>query len=155
MTCPSTRRTSATARWTSPDSAVQTIAPAFYTKQWKGIDPKVLQGLSMAIDRNTITKTVLQGTREPATGWVAKGVLGYQPSLGTDIFNYDPAKAKQLIKEGGGVPGNKISIQFNGWTADLTRSGWRRSATPSPRRVGVACTGRLQGRFRGRPSGAG
>ncbi len=57
-------------------SAIQTIAPAFYTKQWKNIDPKVLQGLSMAIDRATITKTVLQGTREPATGWVAKGCAG-------------------------------------------------------------------------------
>ncbi|MCZ9341699.1 ABC transporter substrate-binding protein, partial [Streptomyces sp. TRM76130] len=58
-------------------SAIQTIAVAFYTEQWKDIDPKVLQGLSMAIDRDTITKTVLQGTREPATGWVAQGVLGY------------------------------------------------------------------------------
>src|SRR5262249_45542896 len=40
-------------------SAIQTIAVAFYTKQWKDVDPKVLQGLSMAIDRDTITKTVL------------------------------------------------------------------------------------------------
>ena len=32
----------------------------------------------MAIDRATITKTVLNGLRTPATGWVAKGVLGYQ-----------------------------------------------------------------------------
>ena len=64
-----------------PYSAIQTIVSPFYTKQWKNIDPKVLQGLSMAIDRDTITKTVLQGTREPATGWVAKGVLGYQPNV--------------------------------------------------------------------------
>ncbi|MEV2213040.1 ABC transporter substrate-binding protein [Streptomyces sp. NPDC050997] len=120
-------------------SAVQTIAPAFYTKQWKGIDPKVLQGLSMAIDRPTITKTVLQGTREPATGWVAKGVLGYQPDLGTDIFKYDPAKAKQLIKEGGGVPGNKISIQFN---ADGGHKEWVEAVCNSiTKAVGVACTG--------------
>ncbi|MGP4013189.1 peptide ABC transporter substrate-binding protein [Streptomyces sp. 4N124] len=120
-------------------SAVQTIAPAFYTKQWKGIDPKVIQGLSMAIDRKTITTTVLQGTREPATGWVAKGVLGYQPSLGTDIFNYDPAKAKALIKEGGGVPGNKISIQFN---ADGGHKEWVEAVCGSiTKAVGVACTG--------------
>ena len=120
-------------------SAVQTIAPAFYTKQWKGIDPKVLQGLSMAIDRPTITKTVLQGTREPATGWVAKGVLGYQPDLGTDIFKYDPAKAKQLIKDGGGVPGNKISIQFN---ADGGHKEWVEAVCNSiTKAVGVACTG--------------
>ncbi|WP_210585645.1 ABC transporter substrate-binding protein [Streptomyces sp. GESEQ-35] len=120
-------------------SAVQTIAPAFYTAQWKDIDPKVIQGLSMAIDRKTITTTVLQGTREPATGWVAKGVLGYQPSLGTDIFTYDPAKAKALIKEGGGVPGNKISIQFN---ADGGHKEWVEAVCGSiTKATGVACTG--------------
>ncbi|MFI7409010.1 ABC transporter substrate-binding protein [Streptomyces sp. NPDC049627] len=120
-------------------SAIQTVAPAFYTKQWKDIDPKVLQGLSMAIDRDTITKTVLQGTREPATGWVAKGVLGYQPDLGTDIFKYDPAKAKQLIKEGGGVPGNAISIQYN---ADGGHKDWVEAVCNSiTKAVGVKCTG--------------
>ncbi|WP_329282662.1 peptide ABC transporter substrate-binding protein [Streptomyces sp. NBC_00691] len=97
-------------------SAIQTIAVAFYADQWKKpkqIDPRVVQGLSMAIDRATITKTVLQGTREPATGWVAKGVLGFQEDGGAGVTKFDPAKAKELIKAGGGVPGNKISIQFN------------------------------------------
>lgn len=97
-------------------SAVQTIAVAFYSDQWKKpkqVDPRVIQGLSMAIDRATITKTVLQGTREPATGWVAKGVLGFQEDGGAGVTKFDPAKAKELIKAGGGVPGNKISIQFN------------------------------------------
>ncbi|MER5180341.1 ABC transporter substrate-binding protein [Streptomyces sp. NPDC002896] len=120
-------------------SAIQTVAPAFYTKQWKDIDPKVLQGLSMAIDRDTITKTVLQGTREPATGWVAKGVLGYQADLGTDIFKYDPAKAKELIKEGGGVPGNAISIQYN---ADGGHKEWVEAVCNSiTKATGVKCTG--------------
>ncbi|MGW1117478.1 peptide ABC transporter substrate-binding protein [Streptomyces tanashiensis] len=97
-------------------SAIQTVAVAFYADQWKKpkpIDPRVIQGLSMAIDRATITKTVLNGTREPATGWVAKGVLGYQPNAAGDVTTFNPAKAKELIKAGGGVPGNKISIQFN------------------------------------------
>ncbi|WP_420035407.1 peptide ABC transporter substrate-binding protein [Streptomyces sp. cg28] len=120
-------------------SAIQTIAVAFYTKQWKGIDPKVIQGLSMAIDRDTITKTVLQGTREPATGWVAKGVLGYQPDAAGDVTKYDPAKAKALIKEGGGVPGNKISIQYN---ADGGHKEWVDAVCGSIKKaVGVTCVG--------------
>jgi oligopeptide transport system substrate-binding protein len=120
-------------------SAIQTVAPAFYTKQWKDIDPKVLQGLSMAIDRETITKTVLQGTREPATGWVAKGVLGHQADLGTDIFKFDATKAKALIKEGGGVPGNAISIQFN---ADGGHKEWVEAVCNSiTNATGVKCTG--------------
>lgn len=122
-----------------PYSAIQTIAVAFYTKQWKDIDPKVLQGLSMAIDRDTITKTVLQGTREPATGWVAKGVMGYQSDAAGDVTKYDPAKAKQLIKEGGGVPGNKISIQYN---ADGGHKEWVEAVCGSiTKATGVECTG--------------
>ena len=99
-----------------PYSAIQTIAIAFYADQWKKpkqIDPRVIQGLSMAIDRATITKTVLNGTREPATGWVAKGVLGFQEDGGAGVTKFDPAAAKDLIKAGGGVPNNKISIQYN------------------------------------------
>ncbi|MEU6611265.1 ABC transporter substrate-binding protein [Streptomyces shenzhenensis] len=120
-------------------SAIQTIAVAFYTKQWKDIDPKVLQGLSMAIDRDTITKTVLQGTREPATGWVAKGVLGYQPNAAGDVTKYDAAKAKELIKEGGGVPGNAISIQYN---ADGGHKDWVEAVCNSiTKATGVKCTG--------------
>ncbi|MFF3907581.1 ABC transporter substrate-binding protein [Streptomyces sp. NPDC001848] len=120
-------------------SAIQTIAPAFYTKQWKNINPKVLQGLSMAIDRDTITKTVLQGTREPATGWVAKGVLGYQPDAAGDVVKYDPAKAKQLIKDGGGVPGNAITIQYN---ADGGHKEWVEAVCNSiTKAVGVKCAG--------------
>nr|BFD82894.1 ABC transporter substrate-binding protein [Streptomyces sp. Xyl84] len=120
-------------------SAIQTIAVAFYAPQWKNVNVKVLQGLSMAIDRDTITKTVLQGTREPATGWVAKGVLGYEPNAVGDITKYDPAKAKQLIQEGGGVPGNKISIQYN---ADGGHKEWVEAVCGSiTKATGVACTG--------------
>ncbi|MFF6867944.1 peptide ABC transporter substrate-binding protein [Streptomyces sp. NPDC003444] len=122
-------------------SAVQTMAVAFYADQWskpKPVDPKVIQGLSMAIDRATITKTVLQGTREPATGWVAKGVLGYQPNA-VDVTKFDPAKAKELIKAGGGVPGNKISLQFN---ADGGHKEWVDAVCNSiTQSTGVACVG--------------
>jgi oligopeptide transport system substrate-binding protein len=120
-------------------SAIQTIVPAFYGKQFKDIDPKVIQGLSMAIDRDTITKTVLQGTREPATGWVAKGVLGYQADVAGDVTKYDPAKAKQLIKDGGGVPQNKITIQYN---ADGGHKEWVEAVCNSiTKATGVACAG--------------
>ncbi|MFF4868286.1 ABC transporter substrate-binding protein [Streptomyces sp. SID5770] len=122
-------------------SAVQTMAVAFYADQWskpKPVDPKVIQGISMAIDRATITKTVLQGTREPATGWVAKGVLGYQPNA-VDVTKFDPAKAKELIKAGGGVPGNKISLQFN---ADGGHKEWVDAVCNSiTQSTGVACVG--------------
>ncbi|WP_405998719.1 ABC transporter substrate-binding protein [Streptomyces sp. NBC_00829] len=123
-------------------SAIQSIAVAFYADQWKKpkkVDPKVIQGLSMAIDRATITKTVLQGTREPATGWVAKGVLGFQENAAGDVTKFDPAKAKAMIKEGGGVPGNAISIQFN---SDGGHKEWVEAVCNSiTQATGVKCVG--------------
>ncbi len=120
-------------------SAVQSLVPAFYTPQFKNINPKVIQGLSMAIDRETITKTVLNGTREPADSYVARGVLGYKAGALGDVTKFDAAKAKALIKEGGGVPGNKISIQFN---ADQPHKAWVDAVCNSIRQsTGVECTG--------------
>ncbi|MFI5616468.1 ABC transporter substrate-binding protein [Streptomyces sp. NPDC051567] len=123
-------------------SAVQTLAIAFYADQWKTpkpVDPRVIQGLSMGIDRDTITKTVLQGTREPATGWVAKGVLGYTPDAAGEVTKFDPAKAKQRIEEGGGVPNNEITIQFN---SDGGHKEWVEAVCNSiTTSTGVKCTG--------------
>ncbi|MGP3943013.1 peptide ABC transporter substrate-binding protein [Streptomyces sp. 6N106] len=120
-------------------SAVQSIVPAFYTSQFKDIDPKVIQGLSMAIDRDTITKTVLHGSRTPADSFVARGVIGYKAGALKEQVSYDPAKAKALIKEGGGVPGNKISIQFN---ADQDHKPWVDAVCNSIRKAtGVDCVG--------------
>ncbi|CAL9435316.1 Oligopeptide-binding protein OppA [Streptomyces sp. enrichment culture] len=120
-------------------AAINTINPAFYTKQWKDIDVKVLQGLSMAIDRDTINKTVFYGTRESATGWVAKGVLGYQAGACGEYCKYDPKRAKELIEEGGGVPGNKISIQYN---ADQPHKDWVIAVCNSIKKAtGVECEG--------------
>ncbi|MDI3389064.1 ABC transporter substrate-binding protein [Streptomyces sp. B-S-A8] len=95
-----------------PYAAVQSIVPTFYNKELKDIDPKVIQGISMAIDRKTITEKTLQGSRVPAEGFAPKSVKGGQ-SLDTDVFTYNPKKAKQLIKEGGGLPGGKMWIQYN------------------------------------------
>ncbi|MGW6058775.1 peptide ABC transporter substrate-binding protein [Streptomyces sp. NPDC055189] len=120
-------------------SAINTVNFAFYTKQWKDVDIKVLQGLSMAIDRDTIAKTVFNGTRESATGWVAKGVKGYQNDACGEFCKFDAKKAKQSIKDGGGVPGNKIQIQYN---ADQPHKDWVVAVCNSiTNATGVKCVG--------------
>ncbi|MCP9974872.1 peptide ABC transporter substrate-binding protein [Streptomyces somaliensis] len=119
-------------------AAVQSLVPAFYSKAFKGVDPKVIQGLSMAIDRDTITKTVLNNTRTPATSFTPPQVKGNQ-KLGTDVFTYNPAKAKKLVTEGGGVPGNKIFIQYN---SDGGHKEWVTAVCESIRNAtGVDCVG--------------
>lgn len=122
-----------------PYAAVQSIVPAFYSEPFKNVNPKVLQGLSMAIDRPTITKTVLNNTRVPATSFTSPGVMGNQTDLGVDVFKFDPTKAKELIKEGGGVPGNKIWIQYNG---DGGHKEWITAVCQNIRQnTGIECLG--------------
>jgi oligopeptide transport system substrate-binding protein len=125
----------------SPYGAIQNIAVAYYSPKIKAIkDPqKFIQGISMGIDRKTITATVLNGTRTPATGWVARGVEGFQENACGDICTYDPAKAKQLVQESGGIQGNKITILYN---ADGGHKEWVDAVCNSIRQAtGVDCTG--------------
>lgn len=120
-------------------SAINTVNPAFYSKTFKDIDVKVIQGLSMAIDRDTIAKTTFAGTRESATGWVAKGVKGYKADACGEYCKFNPKKAKQFVKDGGGVPGNAITIQYN---ADQPHKGWVTAVCNSiTKSTGVKCTG--------------
>lgn len=122
-----------------PYMANQSIVPVFYSDTWKDIDPRVLQGLSMAIDRETIVKTVLHDSVTVATGFVAPGALGHQGDAGGEIMTYDPEKAAELIEEGGGVPGDAISIQYN---ADGGHEEWVTAVCNSIRQAtGVECTG--------------
>ncbi|MFD6434943.1 ABC transporter substrate-binding protein, partial [Streptomyces venezuelae] len=120
-------------------SAINTVNPAFYSKTFKDMDVKVIQGLSMAIDRDTIAKQTFAGTRESASGWVAKGVKGYKAGACGEFCKFDPKKAKQFVKDGGGVPGNKISIQYN---ADQPHEGWVTAVCNSiTKSTGVQCVG--------------
>ncbi|MFE7562399.1 ABC transporter substrate-binding protein [Kitasatospora sp. NPDC057500] len=123
-----------------PQGAIQNIGFTLYQADWASPDKaKVRQGLSMAIDRDTITKTVLQGSRKPATAWVAEGVEGYKDGQCGEFCTFDATKAKQLITEGGGVPGNRLTITYN---ADGGHKEWVDAVCNSIRQsTGVDCVG--------------
>ncbi|WP_329136035.1 ABC transporter substrate-binding protein [Streptomyces sp. NBC_01476] len=100
-----------------PAGIVQTISFPLNQKAWNkpGME-KVRLGLSMAIDRKTITEKIFQGTRTPAkdlTSPVLGAAGGYSDSIAGESVTYDPAKAKQLIQQGGGIPGGHMTIGYN------------------------------------------
>ncbi|MFF7158284.1 ABC transporter substrate-binding protein [Streptomyces sp. NPDC008139] len=100
-----------------PAGIIQTVSFPLNQKAWSapGME-KVRQGLSMAIDRKTITEKIFQGTRTPATDLtspVLGAAGGYSDSVGGESVTYDPVKAKQLIQEGGGIPGGHMTIGYN------------------------------------------
>jgi peptide/nickel transport system substrate-binding protein len=60
---------------------------------------KVRQALNYAIDREGMTKHLLHGAATAATGPMFKGQSWYPE--GATVYNFDPAKAKQLLAEAG------------------------------------------------------
>ncbi|MFD8910427.1 ABC transporter substrate-binding protein [Streptomyces sp. NPDC059575] len=101
----------------TPAGIIQTLAFPFYDARWNtpGAE-KVRTGLSMAINRKQITDTIFQRTRTPATDWTSP-VLGkeggFKEGLCGHACEYDPAEAKRLVKEGGGIPGGQVKITYN------------------------------------------
>ena len=69
------------------------------------------RALSYALDRDTLTRTVLQNTAIPAYSITPPDTLGYNPPK---LFDYDPEKARALLAEAGypngeGWPGLEIT----------------------------------------------
>ncbi|MDG1986761.1 MAG: peptide ABC transporter substrate-binding protein [Halieaceae bacterium] len=76
-------------------------------------DVRVRQALSLSIDRDMLTSTVLQGTAFPAYSITPPDTLGYYPPR---LFGYDPEKAQELIAEAGYPNGKNwpgIEIIYN------------------------------------------
>lgn len=101
----------------TPAGIIQTLAFPYYDSAWnKSGAEKVRTGLSMAINRKQITDTIFQNTRTPATDWTSP-VLGadggFKEGLCGSACDYDPAQAKRLIQEGGGLPGGQLKITYN------------------------------------------
>lgn len=60
-------------------------------------EPKVRQAFNYAIDRETLSHTLLQDLVAPAKGILPPGFPGYNPGL--EGYKYDPEKALRLLKE--------------------------------------------------------
>ncbi|MEU3412609.1 MULTISPECIES: peptide ABC transporter substrate-binding protein [unclassified Streptomyces] len=101
----------------TPAGILQTLAFPSYDKAWSGPGAeKVRTGLSMAIDRRQITGTIFRGTRTPATDWtspVLGAAGGYKKGLCGRACDYDPGRARELIEEGGGIPGGRLTLTYN------------------------------------------
>ncbi|MER5883465.1 ABC transporter substrate-binding protein [Streptomyces sp. NPDC001941] len=101
----------------TPAGIIQTLGIPFYDQGWQGENgAKVRKGLSMAINRQQITDTIFQKTRTPAKDWTSP-VLGaeggYKDTLCGDACTFNPAEAKKLVAEGGGIPGGQLKVSYN------------------------------------------
>ncbi|NQV83426.1 MAG: hypothetical protein HQ494_06350 [Rhodospirillales bacterium] len=77
-------------------------------KPWD--NKKVRQAVAYAIDRQAIVNSIFQGGASLLHGPVGPGQYGYTANV-TPKYDYNPAKAKQLLKEAG-YP-NGVAIEFH------------------------------------------
>lgn len=108
-------------------------------------DAKVRQALSLAIDRNYVAGTLMQGTYTAATNFIGTGVVDWdgsafmdnanngQPYINNDDFTGNLAKAKQLLADAGypngeGFPTITYSINDSGYhkvVAQYLQTAWK------------------------------
>jgi ABC-type transport system substrate-binding protein len=72
-------------------------------------DVRVRKALAIAIDRQTIVDTVLQGQGAPAYGLYPPGLTTYDASF--NPFPYDPEAAKKLLADAGYPNGIELTVR--------------------------------------------
>ncbi|MFD9337221.1 ABC transporter substrate-binding protein [Streptomyces sp. NPDC060028] len=96
-----------------PESAVGYIGLPIATNPEAFGKVEIRKAISMAIDRETIAKTIFNGTRKPADDFISPIIPGYRKGALGEVATYQPAKAKELYTQAGGLPGAKLEIGYN------------------------------------------
>lgn len=84
----------------------------FNTKSGITKDERVRKAMIMAVDRDAIIQSILQGQAQPIASFQGALSFGYDPSL--KPLPFDPAQAKALLKEAGVKPGTAVQIDVRG-----------------------------------------
>ncbi len=71
-------------------------------------DKRVRLAVGHAINLQQITARILNGTCEPASTILTPATFGYEPKY--KVIPYDPAKARELLKEAGVPPGREVDF---------------------------------------------
>ncbi|MDQ1178304.1 ABC transporter substrate-binding protein [Microbacterium sp. 20-116] len=89
------------------------------------------QAISMAINRDEITKTIFQGSRTPASDFTSPVIAGWSDSLsGSDVLKFDADKAKQLWAQADAISPWTGSLQI-AYNADGGHQSWVDAVTNS------------------------
>lgn len=101
-----------------PNIRIETTAsPTVYALRFhtgKGItaDPRVRKAMIYGVDRKAIINAVLGGQAVEIASFQGALSFGYDPDM--KPLPYDPAKARQLLKDASVAPGTKIQIDIRG-----------------------------------------
>lgn len=95
-----------------PVMSLQTLTFPVYDQKYSSVDFR--HAISMAIDREAITKTIYEGNRKPATGYATEKVPGFQPDACGKWCEYNPTEAKKLFDKSGWTGPIEITSNADG-----------------------------------------
>lgn len=99
-------------------------------------DRNVRVALAKAVDWAEISTKLYYGTRTAATGFAPPTVTGGGRDVCGDDCTYDPAAAKKLLDDAGGLPGNKVQL---GGLSNSTNEMLKAECNMIQKNLGVAC----------------
>ncbi len=97
---------------TSPSSSINYLG--FPTYEAPFDNPDLRAALSMAVDRQAITETIFEGTRQPAYNLLAPVIPAYEEEVCPE-WTYNPEEAVTRFEAAGGTEalGDTIEVWFN------------------------------------------
>jgi peptide/nickel transport system substrate-binding protein len=101
-------------------------------------DPRIRKAINMAIDKQKLADKLLKGSARAARGLQAPGCPSYDP--GFVDYEYDPTRAKELLKEAGYPHGFTMTLQTStagsGQVMPIQMAEWIRQDLA---KVGIYC----------------
>ncbi|MEH1012270.1 ABC transporter substrate-binding protein [Micromonospora sp. CPCC 206060] len=125
----------------SSASSLQVLAFPTFQKEFS--NPDVRKAISMAIDRDEITKSIFKDSQQPARSFVSPVVAGYRENTIGAAGEFDPAKARAMYTAAGGPA--KIQLSYNG---DGGHKDWiDATCNQLTANLGVECVGNAEPKF--------
>lgn len=129
----------------SMGSTIQVLAFPTFDKHFAKLE--IRKAISMAIDRDEITRTIFSNAQVPLRGFVAPFVPGSRPDVCGEACQFNPKKAKELFEAAGGAKavGGRIELAYN---VDGGHKPWIDATCNQIRAtLGVECVGNPQPKF--------
>ncbi|GAA3772603.1 ABC transporter substrate-binding protein [Plantactinospora mayteni] len=125
----------------SPASSFQFVAFPTFQKEFS--KPDVRKAVSMAIDRDEITRSIFKESQISARSFVSPVVAGYRDDTCGESCEFNPAKAKELYQAAGGPAELKITYNGDGGHKDWVDA----TCNQLKANLGVECVGAAEPKF--------
>jgi oligopeptide transport system substrate-binding protein len=129
----------------NPASTIQILSFPTFDPRFSNVD--IRRAISMAIDRDEITRVIFRDSQVPLRSFVAPLVPGYRENVCGENCEFNPKKAKELFIAAGGPAAVKGRLEI-AYNVDGGHQAWVDATCNQLRtNLGVECLGNPQPKF--------